>query len=310
MKGMHQRALICVCIFALVATCAYADTVVLNDGTSVRGKVDVRGKNVTVESETGILTIPAWRVKSVSRIGEETAAPKEEKRTVAGPAGVVEAKAEKPDSAAAAEKAGKDNAAEARSARRTLAMRISVAFADTPLTEALAYVQEVSGGNFSYRPADIEADDVTVTFKLDNVTVRQVLDLLLEGRELVWTVRGDIIRITPPERARRTSVRVYRVHDLLVNTSDRVVSRTRTASETSQSKTVSAQADSDNGGSLFTIGSAGAVTPKPSAAERTKALAELITKAIRPNDWGQPAIVVLGGAIAASGEEDDFDDIW
>lgn len=292
---------------------ARADVVVLDNGTTITGKAQITSRAVRIETHTGVLTVPLWRVvrASAGSVGARSPQAAREPETGATPPTPAGAKAQAEPKMTAG-----DGVLRALDA---LESRISVSFTDVPLAEAITYLQEVTGANVSYRMSDLEADDTPVTLNLRDVKVRQVLDLLLEERGLAWSVREDIIRIRPGTESQELTMRVYDVRDLLADDEDRLASRTATARETtsrSGDENGLGQSASDYGSSSSsfsatygTTGVAGATT-LPSVSERAYSLAVLITETVRPESWARPAVIAAGGMPDSGGGVDTYDNLW
>jgi len=67
MRAVRRAAFFVGVALALCATRAGADSVFLRNGTRLAGEVDTAHGEVTVKTEDGVLTLPAWRVARVER---------------------------------------------------------------------------------------------------------------------------------------------------------------------------------------------------------------------------------------------------
>ena len=117
--------------------------------------------------------------------------------------------------------AGQDDGA--RRAREILATRrITLDFQNARLGEVIAYLQEFSGLNFHI---DAEAlkdrDDDRITIKVKDVSLRTVLKLVLNPRDLGCVYRDGVIVVTTRTRlAASTVTRVYDIRDLMFQLQD------------------------------------------------------------------------------------------
>ena len=370
MKGLGGSLVLCASAVCLLCAGVSADEVVLKSGARITGDVTVNSRTVRIVNEMGTLTVPLGRVELVSVDSENPTALQGQKRRrtenrpeaqkAAEPAETVEPPAETAEPVApAAPRAGEANARRrvredevsgVPSPRKVLASRISVSFDEASLADAIFYLQEATGGNFAYRLSDLEADPMLVTLHLRDVPVIQVLGIMLEGRGLGWSVRGDVIRISKGEVSERMTLRVYDVRDLMLNTQDRIALRTATATGTTGAYGYGGGVGGGRGaygggyggyssgydrygggryggggygsgygggsgggrygagyggGSGGGYGPLGAVTEAETASERTHSLATLITQAVRPESWDEPAVVRIGGVGPEPGEDEE-----
>jgi len=285
-----------VCAAFLFSSLALADTVVTASGARISGTVRIKGQTVEIDTEDGTLSLSRSRVLSVISQGKTVA------RATPGGSNPGHAR-----EAAAPE-------ARAASVQAVLAKRISVRFDETPLADVLAYLTEITEANFVYNVADVQGANVLITMHLDDVTVRQVLDLALDNSNLGWTIVSEgIIRLGPRESVERIIVRTYDVRDLLVNVEDKRAMRTLTLTE-SQTEEDSGNASQWGGGSgdLSFYGESNGGrggqlgSPSESLAERAYGVASLITSTVRPETWAQPAVMQLGGTT----KREETDEPW
>jgi hypothetical protein len=86
-----------------------------------------------------------------------------------------------------------------RETRRVLDLRrASVSFPDTPLLEAIAFFQDVSGLNVAVSGAArewAETSDFRIRLRLRDIRLRSLLDLMLDGTELGYGIRHDVLYI-------------------------------------------------------------------------------------------------------------------
>lgn len=188
-----------------------------------------------------------------------------------------------------------------------------MSFDDTPLSAAIEYLREVTGANFSFSDSTLATRE-PLTLHLRDVSVHNVLDLIVESRDLNWGVKDDIIRIR--EGAVRTArVRVYDVRDLLLNIEDKEANRTLTLSEGGHDDDDEEDGDygqwggeDDGGGWGFESGDSddergAGPTPSQSLRNRARDLGRLITSTVRPSSWDEPALLVIGGVNQDESEE-------
>jgi len=298
----------CLGLFAFcLASAAFADEIVTTRGTRIKGQVTSGGDKVTIKTEDGTLTLPASRVSRVVLMGvpADFSSKPQAYRTKAiqangGGVGLQ----------------GQADSAGSAALQAALERHIAVRFDETPLADVLSYLQEIAGINFVYNAAEVQSANVLVTLHLDNVTVRQVLNLIVGGSALGWTVAsGNVVRLGPRESIERYIVRTYDVRDLLMNVEDKQARRTLTLTETGTQQTQngtsdsSAQFGSDSGGLGFNStdttsgnGQSFGGTASESLPQRAFSLATLITSTVRPDTWAQPAVVQCGG-VATTDEQ-------
>jgi type II secretory pathway component GspD/PulD (secretin)/Flp pilus assembly protein TadD len=109
--------------------------------------------------------------------------------------------------------------------RRTLDTKtISLDFTDTPLKAVVRFLQDVSGINIIVSPGvydEKSEEDLMVTLQVEDIPLRQALDLILSMRELAFTVTNGVLLVTTTEKAVGNSIlRVYDIRDLLVKLED------------------------------------------------------------------------------------------
>lgn len=284
---------------------AGADTVILKSGARVRGEVSVSGGMVRVSNHDGTHHLRAGRVarviRSRGRFSSANPGSHDPKRSVRG------------GSHRVAYRSG--NSAAIRAIRR----RISVDFDDTRRSAVVEYLGEITEANFSYDPSVLDAHP-PVTMHLRDVSVGRVLNLLVEGRDLSWGVKDNIIRIREGSVS-ALHVRVYDVRDLLLNVEDKRAPRVRTVGDSTSDDddddgfgSAAGWGDDDGDDWGFDSedddddGGRGEPTPSQSLRGRARDLARLITSTVRPNSWADPAVVVIGGVRQDESEENL--DLW
>jgi len=98
---------------------------------------------------------------------------------------------------------------------------ITVAFDETPLTQVVDFLREVSGVNFTLIQQDVPADGAPITLHIET-TLGQALDeicALVSG--FGWKVKGPVVKIGNAERLKEYELRVYDIRDLLYNVEDK-----------------------------------------------------------------------------------------
>jgi len=132
--------------------------------------------------------------------------------------------------------------------------RVTLSFDQTPLTEVVEFLQEVTPVNFAIQRQDIPPDQAPITLHIDT-SLRNALDLICELAGLAWKVQGGVIRIAHPERLKEYEMRVYDIRDLLLNTEDKYgVTRGRYG-----------RRDYDYGATTTTITAVAGIAAEPSA---------------------------------------------
>lgn len=103
--------------------------------------------------------------------------------------------------------------------------RIEVAFADTPLTDALKFLANQLSVNVIVDTAALQDEGVDpstpVNLELSGITCRSTLKLMLEPMQLTYMVENEVLKITTLAKASETLVtRVYPVRDLAEDAED------------------------------------------------------------------------------------------
>ena len=117
----------------------------------------------------------------------------------------------------------KTRTAAERDIDRKLDSALSVEFRNTPLREAVAELRrQVPGGlNISFDDAalgdkQLSTDGVTVTESLKDMSLRNILDIVLKKGRLKFVVENDAVQVTTEERAKgRLVTKVFSVMDLI-----------------------------------------------------------------------------------------------
>ncbi|PQO29971.1 DUF4974 domain-containing protein [Blastopirellula marina] len=113
------------------------------------------------------------------------------------------------------------HAEETTELRRQLATRqVSARFNDTPLKEVIAHVAKAGDIRIiiDHRSLSFEglAEDIPITLTVDEIPLKQVLDMLAEQYELSWYTFDNVVVITTPDEAENElETRIYPVRDLL-----------------------------------------------------------------------------------------------
>jgi len=184
-----------------------ADTVVLTDGARVSGRVTTAPQSVTVESGTGVLTYPAWRVARVEKEGQavratparESTAPVAQALTAAEPV---------------AQKVGAAPLAE------LLNRKVDIDIEGMPLPDALTYIRELTGMNMAVSPA-VRTATTQVYLHLKGITVKTALGLIVEAGNVKYAVSpGDIVFVTEILPPGALGARPYEVTDRLLSKED------------------------------------------------------------------------------------------
>lgn len=183
-----------------------------------------------------------------------------------------------------------------KTVRQILNQRIaSLKFEETPLTDAIEFLRDVSGVNVHVNWAALEAagigKDSPVTTKLKNVSVRKALVVVLAQASpdtpLAYYNDGGVLEVTTRDLAdAQQVVRTYFVGDLIVDVPDFAGPTFNLSSKSGGGKN---GGGGGGGGSLFGTDVGSKVNEKGNAtkAERADNLVALITSVIRPDLWEQ-----------------------
>lgn len=205
-----------------LATLAAADTVVLRDGARVKGEVRVGREHVEVSTATGTLSLPKRRVQSIARDDEKASVRRPRKRAETAsreePEGepVAEREPESPEAAQAGARPEDGPPAVAE----VLEQRIDIEFDGAPVSEVVDFLRQVTGANFVISRR-VRRNAEGVHLRLNDVTVRQVLDLLGDSHNLRYETRpGRILYVAQRGTGEGYVLRLYDVRDLLVSSED------------------------------------------------------------------------------------------
>jgi len=106
---------------------------------------------------------------------------------------------------------------------KALAQPAEVDFVDTPLSDAVTYLKEYHDIQIVLDRKGLEelgvAADTQITMKVQGVSLRSVLGLILRPLGLTCTIHNEVLLITSPETAQdpdSLSTRIYEVGDLVV----------------------------------------------------------------------------------------------
>lgn len=90
------------------------------------------------------------------------------------------------------------------------------------LANAIAYIRSVSGLNFVMsQKVKEEKAETEINLKVDNVTIKQVLELITEPYEMAWRIRNGVVMILDKEEAADKAVlQFYDVKDLVAKITD------------------------------------------------------------------------------------------
>ncbi|MHC4502298.1 MAG: hypothetical protein ACYTFI_03255 [Planctomycetota bacterium] len=160
--------------------------------------------------------------------------------------------------------------------RRKLDRKVSFEFAETPLTEAIAFLQTLTKVNMIIDPAAAEASGSTpITLKVTNMTLGLALDWILKLADLDFALRDNAIFISSRENLKGDVIlRIYDVRDLTEQIPD-------FPGPELQVEVGGLDASSGGGGGLVLIG------PDEGTGDTVTAesLAEMISSRVRPGDW-------------------------
>ncbi|MHC4248779.1 MAG: hypothetical protein ACYS9X_06585 [Planctomycetota bacterium] len=104
----------------------------------------------------------------------------------------------------------------AKDIERKLERKVSFEFAETPLTEAVAFLQTLTKVNIIIDPAAAEQKGTTpITLKVTNMTLRLALDWILKLADLDYALRDYAIFVSERENLKGdVTLRIYDVRDL------------------------------------------------------------------------------------------------
>lgn len=104
--------------------------------------------------------------------------------------------------------------------RDRLGQRITVEFAETPLSDAVDFLQQTLAAQIHVKWRKLEeagvARDTAVSLRLQDTPADMILDLMLEEMNLDYTIDRGLLIISTAENLRsKLSVQVFNVQDLL-----------------------------------------------------------------------------------------------
>jgi type II secretory pathway component GspD/PulD (secretin) len=104
---------------------------------------------------------------------------------------------------------------------RSLSAPVTVNFVDTPLKQVLEVLSNTQGINIVPEESALEEEmislDRPVTKKLDNISLKSALNLILKDAKLTWVIRNEVLEVTTESHSKDKNVmRVYHVADLVV----------------------------------------------------------------------------------------------
>lgn len=178
--------------------------------------------------------------------------------------------------------------------REKLQKPISLDFVDTPVTDVIAFLHDVSGINMLPDPDAFEDEGPTITLKVENMKLETALDVILRRfAKLDYVIRDEGLFISNEEGLSEYELRTYDVRDLLINIGD--------------PGEVEFNAPSSSGG-LSGLGG-GDEEGELDITERATDLLTLISTIIKPDSW-RYAFVSGGGEdsdseIELAGESED-----
>jgi Flp pilus assembly secretin CpaC len=89
---------------------------------------------------------------------------------------------------------------------------------DTTVPQAVSYLRTITGLNFHVTPkATTEKEEARVPLQVDDVSVKDILDIMTEQNGMKWEVRDGLVRITTAEEITGSHLlRFYDINDLQV----------------------------------------------------------------------------------------------
>ena len=158
--------------------------------------------------------------------------------------------------------------------REKLKDKISLDFADTPVTDVVAFLHDVSGINMMLDPDALEDEDgPLITLKVEDMPLENALDVILRRfAKLDYIVREDGLFISSEEGLSEYDLRTYDVRDLLINFGD-------------PSGEVSFSGGGGGGGGGGFGGGGGGEEDEMDISQRAVDLLTLISTIIKPESW-------------------------
>ncbi|MBN1808184.1 MAG: hypothetical protein JW909_03885 [Planctomycetes bacterium] len=164
--------------------------------------------------------------------------------------------------------------------RRELDKNVSFEFVETPLTEAVQFLQALTKVNIIFDPKALEeiGGDMEITLRVSEMPLHLALKWILRLASLDYTIKNEAVFIsTPRNLAGEVELRVYDVRDLTTSITD-----------FSAPELIMGGGDASGmggmgggmGGGLISLDGGG------SSVVETATLADLITRHIQPQSWG------------------------
>ncbi len=205
---------------------------------------------------------------------------------------------------------------EERSIERKLSESASIDFVNAPLRKVLDDLRGIHAINiYVDEPALAEkgiSQDLPVTIKLDKISLKSALNLVLQSAHLTYVIRDDVLQITTQDHARgQQERRVYQVTDLIIAVQDfgtvgttlpsalglEPINHPITGSPSPvtgpNTLTAGQPVGAPTGGSMANGGSSFAADPsgqpqitKKASQTNEEMLIKLITNTVEPKSWG------------------------
>ncbi|MHC4607535.1 MAG: hypothetical protein ACYTAF_11505 [Planctomycetota bacterium] len=94
-------------------------------------------------------------------------------------------------------------------------VRISVDFRDTPLSEVIDYVREITDINILIDGGKVDTE-MPVTITVTELQVKSLLELMLSPSDYGWTYQDDVLLITDRESlGKKVILELYDIRDIL-----------------------------------------------------------------------------------------------
>lgn len=241
------------------------ETVVMENGRRVEGAVTEQGDMVRINTSEGTYTINKARIARIIHAdSRQTVRTENRKESGALPATV----------------------------QHALRKKISVNFRDAEMTEVLSYLREKSDLNIVYLSGDKDTIG-PVNFQLKKVPFYRVLNILCELESMNWAVQEDIVKLG--DRKFQTNVvRAYDIRDLLVNIEGHYPGEGASHAQNTTDDAAGQNSwqwgengDSDDRTNAFS---------NQPLSGRVRDLSLLISSTVRPDQWDDPAVRVIGGS--------------
>jgi len=103
----------------------------------------------------------------------------------------------------------------AKAIKRTLERKVSFEFVQTPLSEAIAFLQTLTNVNMILDPRAVEGNDMRIDLRVTNMSLNLALDWILRLAELNYALRDSAVFISTRDNLRGdVLLRIYDVRDL------------------------------------------------------------------------------------------------